>query len=116
MARHVFVIVGDALPPEKAKLYEDWYLNTHMADILAMPGMVSGQRFLLQPNANDPETQPGHLVIYEVETDDLEGYVAEINRRWGTALMPQFEGESPNFKEYIGAALTPRISAPVNNR
>ncbi len=60
--------------------YNAWYDGTHMADICALPGVISGRRYDALPIS--PNTPPGeYLAIYEIETDDPAAVMAELNRR-----------------------------------
>lgn len=49
--------------------FNRWYDETHMPEILQIPGFVAGQRFALASPA--AEGQPRYLAVYEIETDDL---------------------------------------------
>jgi hypothetical protein len=57
--------------------YNDWYQNTHLADVTSVPGIVSAQRFKL---AAELGAGTGHkyLAIYDIETDDLEATLGGI--------------------------------------
>jgi hypothetical protein len=57
--------------------FNEWYDNTHINEILAIPGMESGQRFRLpgEPGPNQPYR---YLTIYEIETDDLDAVWARL--------------------------------------
>jgi len=51
--------------------YNDWYQNTHLKQIVAIPGFISAQRFKLSVGMRGEETYP-YMAIYEIETDDVE--------------------------------------------
>ena len=58
--------------------YNDWYNNTHLKDVLNVPGFVSAQRFRLssaQRMANPPYK---YLAIYEIETDDIHRTIGTL--------------------------------------
>jgi hypothetical protein len=69
------------------KDFNDWYTGRHLADIVAMPGFTAAQRFKLQsaPLGTCP-TQ--YLAIYEMETDDPDGAIANMFSLRDTAAMP----------------------------
>lgn len=52
--------------------YNDWYQNTHLKQIVAIPGFVSAQRFKMAVNMRGDSAYP-YAAIYEIETDDVEG-------------------------------------------
>ena len=63
--------------------YNTWYDQQHLPDLLTIPGFVSAERFLCAD-----EGPQRYLAIYEIETDDFPGLLAEFQRRAGTDLMP----------------------------
>ncbi len=57
--------------------FNEWYSSTHVHDILKVAGVVSAQRF----QCHAEKGAFGFLALYEIETDDPEGVVAEIRKR-----------------------------------
>jgi len=57
--------------PGRDDEYNEWYDNTHIPDILKVPGVVSAQRYDLRPLAREQGTEPEYryLTIYEIEGD-----------------------------------------------
>lgn len=60
--------------------YNDWYDREHLADVCAIPGVISGRRF------DALSTSPGQppaacLALYEIETDDPMTVLAELGQR-----------------------------------
>ena len=88
MARYLFVVNSN--PAEgREREYNEWYSNRHVADLLAVPGVVSARRFVLE------EAQPAdvprpfkYLALYEVETDDAHDFIGQLISRSGTEAMP----------------------------
>ena len=66
--------------------YNDWYNNVHLPDVVAIPGFVSAQRFVLK-TATAGDLKNKYLAIYDMETDDPEALMAEVGRRAGTEQM-----------------------------
>ena len=68
--------------------YNDWYTNTHLGDVLRIPGVVGAQRFRRSEAQRDNGPFPwGYLAIYECETDDINSVIRELKQRGGTDLM-----------------------------
>lgn len=68
--------------------YNDWYTNTHLHDVLKIPGVVGAQRFRRSDIQRDAGPYSwGYLAIYECETDDLRSIIRELKARGGTELM-----------------------------
>jgi hypothetical protein len=66
--------------------YNEWYTNQHLADVVAVPGFRSAQRFKLK-DAMGFEQRNRYLAIYEIESDDPQAVVAEMFRRRDTPAM-----------------------------
>lgn len=50
--------------------FNDWYDNVHLAEFVALPGVVSGQRFSLAPHS--PKAKTSYAAIYELSADPAE--------------------------------------------
>lgn len=87
LQRYKFVVLTNAVDGREAE-YNDWYSNTHLADVTAIPGIVSAERFVLADSQRGTAKQPyKYLAIYEIETSDLQWVAEEIGRRSGTPEM-----------------------------
>jgi hypothetical protein len=47
--------------------FNDWYDNTHLREIIALPGVVSGRR--LKGSPNGPKAPQAYVTVFEL-TDD----------------------------------------------
>ena len=85
MKKYKLVVLSNSKEGCEAQ-YNDWYNNQHLQDVVAVPGFVSAQRFVLTDSMG---FNHGHryLAIYEIESDDPEGVVAEMLRRRDTPAM-----------------------------
>lgn len=63
---YLLEVTSRALPGRDAD-YLAWYENTHMGDVLKVPGFKACQRYV---RANTGEEQAEYVAVYEVETDD----------------------------------------------
>ena len=88
MARYLFVV--NTNPAEgREQEYNDWYSNRHLADLRALPGVVSARRFILNDTQLADVPRPfKYLALYEVETDDVQDFVGQLISRSGTESMP----------------------------
>ena len=64
--------------------YNDWYTNTHLADVLKVPGFKSAQRFTLA-KAGDADWD--YLAIYEYKSEEPERTMEVLLRYAGTPDM-----------------------------
>ncbi len=89
MARYCIVVFTDSVKGTE-KDFTRWYDERHIPDVLKLPGIVSGERFELVSGRTHPADFDArqHMVIYEVEIDDLDTFFKELNRLQGTPAMP----------------------------
>jgi hypothetical protein len=77
--------------------YNKWYNEQHQVDVVAVPGFVSAQRFVMNdlPLYRMAELQlPKYLVVYKIVTNDLEAVFKEVSRRLQTnetKMDPSFD-------------------------
>jgi hypothetical protein len=88
MARYLFVVNSNPVEGREQE-YNDWYSNRHLADLLALPGVVSARRFVLEDAQLSDVPRPfKYLALYEVETDQLQEFIGELFSRSGTESLP----------------------------
>lgn len=88
------LVVQSLAKPGRDDDYNDWYDNQHFADICAIPGVTGGRRLEATPMLKG---EPGlkYLAIYDIETDDPGGFMAEMGRRAAEGLMPISDALDP---------------------
>ena len=79
------VLVNPTLGKEDA--FNDWYDTQHIHDSLAVPGFVSGQRYVVLAASQMPPRW-AHLTLYQIELDRVAESLAEAVARAGTPRMP----------------------------
>ncbi len=87
--KHVLLVMSNSADGRDQE-YNDWYTNVHVPDVLRVPGFVSAQRYKLdakQRGGNAP-AQWQYMATYDIETDSIEGTLAELGRRARTPEMP----------------------------
>lgn len=91
--------------------YNDWYQNTHLADVTSVPGIVRAQRFR---HAAELGAGTGHkyLAIYDIETDDLEATLAGIGESSESGSM--FISDSLDLDTVL-ATVFEEFGEPVGN-
>lgn len=58
--------------------YNDWYQRVHLPEMLALPGIVSAQRYRLARNLREQDPGSPYLALYEIETDDIDAVLSHI--------------------------------------
>jgi hypothetical protein len=82
----IMVVQSDPVDPDHEDEYNDWYDNTHVPEICAVPGFVSARRYKVHSPAGAEgapggAAAPAYLAIYEIDADDLEVPLAELRAR-----------------------------------
>ena len=92
--------------------FNRWYDEQHVPDLLAVPGIVSAQRFALSDATGEGQSQWSYLALYELETDDPDALMKEVRSRLGTEAMPVSDAlDSTTTGGLIARAITMRLPA-----
>lgn len=79
MARYLLFAFSDCKDPAREAEFNDWYDNTHLPDMLGVPGMIKATRWM---SAEPLEGQHRkYLALYELETDDVGKFNAAVRER-----------------------------------
>jgi hypothetical protein len=110
MAKAVLVVFTNLTSPEHDDAYNDWYDNTHLADVLEVPGFVAATRYRISDaQAKGMEPQHRYLSIYEVESDDLQGAVNELGRA-GRDMVISDHLDPGTAAAFLYEEITPRVA------
>ena len=83
---YYYFVFSNPVAGQEAR-YNKWYSEQHQVDVVAVPGFVSAQRFVMNdlPLYRMAELQlPKYLVVYKIVTDDLDRVFKEVSRRLQT--------------------------------
>jgi hypothetical protein len=81
MGRYVFVVYSNPVAGREQE-YNDWYAQQHLQEMLACPGIVAARRLSLAERQIRDISEPfNYLALYEIETDDLQGFIDELIKR-----------------------------------
>jgi len=105
MARFSFLVYSNPVAGREQE-YNDWYSNQHLKDLLAIPGVTAARRFKLSATQiRDAMPDYRYLAIYDVEADNVQGFVNEIMSRAASGKIARSEAMSvdllPMFWEAI---------------
>ena len=81
MATTKMMVLSNPVPGREDE-YNDWYTNRHIPDVVACPGLVSGQRFKIEG-----DDRWKYAAIYEIE-GDVAAAQAGMMARANTPAMP----------------------------
>ena len=101
MARYWFIAQSNPVAGREEE-FNDWYWNEHLKDILAIPGVVSGQRFTLAP-AQFPHADSSfkYLAVYELDVDDPRKFIEEMGARAASKRMSRSTSLAPGASVVI---------------
>lgn len=81
MARYKLIALSNAKDGRETE-FNEWYDKVHLPDMLRVPGVISGERFVnVFPAAHK------FVAIFDVEAESLEALAGEIQTRVGTDQM-----------------------------
>jgi hypothetical protein len=88
MQKHVLVMLAECVPGTEDD-FNEWYTNTHLAEVLRIDGFVAAQRFEVAELDPAQEGAKRYLTIYEVEGDVQ-------------SAAERLRGDAPNRAEAVG--------------
>ncbi|AXQ30688.1 hypothetical protein D0B54_19255 [Solimonas sp. K1W22B-7] len=83
------VVMSNPVEGREAE-YNDWYQNVHLAEVVALPGFRSAQRFRLARSLTERETWP-YAAIYEIETEDIDAVLQQLRDAAGSGGLTMSE-------------------------
>jgi hypothetical protein len=105
--------------PGKEVEFNDWYTNTHMGDLVQLPGWMGAQRFRIvtsvMPRPSVAGYSHGYLIIWDLEDNDANAALARMTA--AIAGGKSRLGAAFNYTPGAGAngtfeAIGPRITRP----
>ena len=89
MAKKYKMIVFTNAVEGKDKEFNDWYQNTHLAQIVRIKSFVQAQRFRLHTSIvpGSPDSSR-YMAIYDIETDDINAALGAMNDLAASGRMP----------------------------
>ncbi|WP_106398792.1 DUF4286 family protein [Actinocorallia populi] len=78
MPKGIMVVQSSPSDPSREDEYNAWYTDTHLPEVLAVPGFVSARRYKVLGGGPEGHT---YLAVYELEADDLTAPVKELRAR-----------------------------------
>ena len=95
--------------------YNDWYTNTHLKDVVQIPGILSAQRFRMTPTQRQ-DKPPGpwkYLAIYSIEADDVTSVIGELAARRGTPKLRASDALAEERLAYYYEPITDIVTKPA---
>jgi hypothetical protein len=68
--------------PARDDEFNDWYTNTHIPEVCAVPGIVGARRYKVHdPGPDRGEAWPAYIAVYEIDCDDLQAPMRALRAR-----------------------------------
>lgn len=74
--------------------YNDWYTNRHLADVVAVQGFVSAQRFRIVDSTAGVSPPQRYMALYTMRTDDPDGLLLRLQQLVESGAMEMSEAFS----------------------
>ena len=97
----IFLVYTDIDPQHEAE-FNDWYNTEHIAELLAVPGILAAARYEATKGG------PKYLAVYELENADVVNTSAFTGRKrtpWGERMSPTVIGS--NLTRVVGEQIFP---------
>jgi hypothetical protein len=102
MSKHYLFHFANAVDGREEE-FNEWYDNTHLGDVLAVPGMIAATRYELEPIERSGPPAPGrYLAVYEFDGDPNEvtaALGAAAKQMFITPAMSSERGPSRVYRE-----------------
>lgn len=85
--KHLLVVLSNAQDGTDEQ-FNRWYTDTHLGDIIALPGYTAAQRFKLSATQLAAGDLPyRYLAIYEVDADDVASAAEALRSNTGSMVI-----------------------------
>lgn len=96
MAKHVLLVLSNPTDGKEDE-YNDWYDNTHLGEVLQIPGITAAQRFEISGAPTRGEAAHKYMAVYELDTDTPQASLDELGVRvqdGRVAMSDAIDGET----------------------
>lgn len=120
--RYAYLVMADPFPGREF-VFNDFYQNTHMGDLVQLPGWMGAQRFRLVPEVTPRRIKPlyrrGNLIIWDQESTDLDKLRKDANAAIAggkSRLIPGFDYSPEGPVSVTYQVLAARRARPDGSR
>lgn len=86
MARYTFLVLTNSADGQD-QTFNTWYNDTHIPDVLRVPGFVAARRFKLTETSPAQAFSHRYMALYELDTENLEESRQALATAAGTSSM-----------------------------
>ena len=82
MPKGMLLVQSRPADPARDDEFNDWYTNTHIPEVCAVPGIVGARRYKVHdPGPDGGEAWPAYIAVYEIDCDDLQAPMRALRAR-----------------------------------
>lgn len=114
--RYVYFVFSNPLPGHEAE-FNDWYLNTHLGDLVQLRGFAGVQRFALEmsPRLSSAGYDSGYIALWDMQDVDIAPLRARMKAAIDggkSRLGPGFNYNPGGWTDAFYETISPRITRP----
>jgi hypothetical protein len=87
MPKAIMFVQSRPSAPDREDEYNDWYTNTHLPEVLDIPGIVAARRFKASDVAPPGDGAHQYCAVYELDVDDLSAVMPALAGRFADGSM-----------------------------
>jgi len=87
MPKAIMFVQSRPSTPARDDEYNDWYTNTHLPEVLDIPGITAARRFKASDVAPPPDGSHEYCAVYELDCDDLGAIMPALGERFADGRM-----------------------------
>lgn len=72
----------------KEDAYNEWYQNTHLPQVVALPGVLGAQRYKQVAKLIGADSNP-YLAVYDIEADDPMAFLGALGQAAAAGELTQ---------------------------
>jgi hypothetical protein len=91
MPSALMIVGSNPVGPDREDAYNQWYVDTHFPDVLAVAGFTAARRYTLSPVRPMAGTEPSpyrYLAVYDVEAEDLAQAGQDLQAALDSGAIP----------------------------
>jgi len=111
MPDYAYVVLSQPVRGQE-DVYNQWYSERHLRDVMAVPGFVSAQRFHLADPAAEGAPSQRYMAIYTMRTDTPDALLDTLRDLVESGQMEMSDAlDQDNLTTILYEAITPVVSA-----
>lgn len=97
-AKYIYITIKD-VNPDIERDYEKWMMEEHIPDLLGVPGVIRGLRYVARDGSS-----PKHMMMYELENPNVttsEEWAHAAHTERSKFMSARWQGKAKNVFELV---------------